>query len=76
MSFTERMAQGRELAQVQRNKGHHVGRSAKGWNVKRSPLTGLDRLEWQFETWRKEVEYGCLAAVETALFAHEWEGFF
>lgn len=74
LSFSERMAEGKAVAMSDRNKGKHTGRCAAGWNRKRPALTGLDRLEWQFETWVKEWEYGALAAVETALFAHEWEG--
>lgn len=73
-SFCERMELGKALAMERRNRGQHVGKCAKGWNVKRSQLTGLDRLEWQFETWRKEWQYAAVAAVESALFAHEWEG--
>ena len=42
--------------------------------TKRAELIGLDRLDWEFTSWRKEWEYLALAAVETALFAHEWEG--
>jgi hypothetical protein len=74
-SFSERMTEGKANAMERRNRGEHTGKCAKGWNgVKRQELTGLDRLEWEYTSWRKEWQYQCLAAVETALFAHEWEG--
>lgn len=71
LSFTERMAQGRELAQVARNRGQHTGKSARGWNYRRPAPVGLDRLQWEYDTWRKEWQYQAVAAVETALFAAE-----
>jgi hypothetical protein len=72
-SFSERMAEAKELAQVDRNRGQHVGKPAAGWNYKRPDPTGLDRLEWEYTSWRKEWQYQCVAAVESALFAAELE---
>jgi hypothetical protein len=73
-SFSERMAQGREIAQAQRNRGQHTGTVAKGWNTKRQALAGLDALEAYWHQWRKDIHYNAYLAVETELFAHEWEG--
>lgn len=36
LSFTERMAKGRELAQVARNRGGATGKAAKGHSFKRA----------------------------------------
>jgi hypothetical protein len=72
--FVERMEAGRQVAMDRRNRGQPVGKPAKGWRYKRPDPVGLDRIEWEFESWRKEWQYQALAAVETALFAHEWEG--
>ena len=71
-SFTERMDEGRALAMERRNRGLHTGRSAAGWGRKRPAPTGWDRLQWEYDTWRAEWQYACLAAVETELFAAEW----
>ena len=38
------------------------------------PAESLDRIEYEYTTWVREWQYAALAAVETALFAHEWEG--
>jgi hypothetical protein len=73
-SFTERMEQGKLLAQVARNKGLATGKSAKGWSYQRAKLDGLDMLENYLYTFRKDVHYNAYAAVEFALFSHEWEG--
>jgi hypothetical protein len=73
-SFTERMAQGRELAQDARNRGQHTGGSAKGWNVKRSELVGLDAIEAYYHQFRTDISYNAYLAVEWELFGHEWEG--
>ena len=40
-SFTERMADGRDLAQAYRNLGRPVGAPAKGWNTKRGECTDV-----------------------------------
>lgn len=73
-SFSERMAQGREIAQAQRNRGLPTGKSARGWNYKRPDLTGLDMLEAYLYQWRKDIRYHAIAAIEFELFGHEWEG--
>ena len=72
-SFTERMDQGRELAQVARNRGQHTGKSAAGWQFKRRLPTGLDALEAIYHTWRKDWQTECFCAVEYELFHQEWE---
>jgi hypothetical protein len=47
-SFTDRMAHGRELAQVARNRGQQFGRNAPGWKYCR-PTNG-DRNTWAWLT--------------------------
>lgn len=74
IDFTGRMESAKAVAMNRRNKGQATGKPAKGHVFTRPEPTGLDRLEWELESWRKEWRYQCLAAVETALFAHEWEG--
>jgi hypothetical protein len=45
--FIERMEAGKTLAMDRRNRGHHTGKSAKGWDVaQRRPL------EW----WEQRIE--------------------
>lgn len=59
LSFPERMALGRELAQVARNMGRHTGASAKGWNYKRD--TGYEPASWAWlcEEARREWRTSC-----------------
>jgi hypothetical protein len=73
LSFSERMQQGRDLAQVQRNRGQPVGKPAAGWNVKRPNLTGLDAIEAYYQQWRRDIHYWGVIAVQEALFADELE---
>jgi hypothetical protein len=72
IDFTERMQTGRDLAMVARNKGLPVGKPAAGWARKRPSIdrreSELQRLEFIFEAWVHEWQYGALAAVETAIF--------
>ena len=74
LSFSERMEQGLELAQVARNRGQHTGKVAHGWNYKRPVPSGLDMIEAIYHTWRKDWQTEAYCAVEYALFADQWEG--
>lgn len=55
LSFTERMQLGRDIAQVNRNRGRHVGACAPGWNYKQThPESGtwealcyVSKMQWQ-----------------------------
>jgi hypothetical protein len=67
------MVEAKDLAQVRRNRGQSTG-TAKGWNVKRPAMEGLDGLEAYYNQFRKDVHYNAYLAVEAELFAHEWEG--
>ncbi len=58
LSFTECMAQGRDLAQVARNRGQHTGRSAAGWNVKRPIAAANDNAAW-LAAWRRDWRKQC-----------------
>lgn len=40
------------------------------------PASQLDELEHWFLEWRRDIERDCFMAVETALFAHEWDGLY
>jgi hypothetical protein len=73
-SFHLWIEQGKQAAMQRRNRGQHVGKCAKGWNVKRPKLEGLDALEAYYHQWRKDIHYNAFLAVEFALFGHEWEG--
>ncbi len=76
-SFAARMAEAKEAAVNRRYRGETTGKSAKGWKVKRAPLSKLEwtlqSLETEFETFRHEWQYKALAAVESALFAPEYD---
>lgn len=72
-SFTERMAQGKDLAQVRRDRGQHTGKSAAGWSYKRAQLTGLDMVEAYYQQWRKDVSINAYLAVEYALLASDFD---
>jgi hypothetical protein len=37
-------------------------------------LTGLDAIEAYYYRFKKDIHYNAYLAVETELFAHEWEG--
>jgi hypothetical protein len=71
-SFTERMALAQDLADVRRNRGLPVSQH-KSWKFHRQHHTGIDRLQWEYESWKKEWQYQAMAAVESALFAAELE---
>jgi hypothetical protein len=75
-SFSERMAAGKERAANDRYKGKSTGKAAAGWTHKRSDRApfGLDDLEAYYNQFRKDIHYNAFAAVEYALFGHEWEG--
>lgn len=62
LSFTERMAQGRELAQVARNRGHHTGAVAKGWNYTRRPDGEPGSWEWLCAEARRDWRSACREA--------------
>jgi hypothetical protein len=59
LSFTERMAAGRELAQLNRNRGRHVGASAKGWNAPRPIGCDANSWEWLCREARREWRSSC-----------------
>ena len=79
LSFSERMEQGKLLAQIRRNRGQPSGECHESWNYQRSKMSPLDCL--YMETYRlesayaayKEWQYAAVAAVESALFAYELE---
>lgn len=83
-SFSERMAQGREIAQDARNRGQHTGKCAKGWAYQRAPMSSLDNLymetydlEAEYANWQKQnqhqldIRYIGILAIEDELFARE-----
>jgi hypothetical protein len=68
------MAAGKANNDARRARGLSAGLNAKGWKVKRAPLTGLDAIEAYYYRFKKDIHYNAYLAVETELFAHEWEG--
>ncbi len=72
LSFSERMAQGRDNAANRRYNGKSTGSVAAGHKFKRPDPVGLDRLESEYINWRKDWQWQCLAAVEWALFGDDW----
>jgi hypothetical protein len=73
-NFQDRMAAGKANADSRRDRGLSTGKNAKGWNVKRQPLQGLDAIESYYYTFKKDIHYNAWLAVEFELFGHEWEG--
>jgi len=77
-SFSERMAEAKDLAQDRRNRGQHTGKSAQGWNYKRHYENRDDyrinklfaetyRLEALFDNWRKDWQQSVVAALDIEL---------
>jgi hypothetical protein len=67
------MNTGKALAMERRNRGLPVGRPAKGWKFKRPAPQGLDRLEWEYNDWRKHHARQLIAAIEFDLYGDEWK---
>lgn len=63
-SFSERMAEAKDMAQTARNRGQHVGTSAKGWNVKRPLEHANDNCAW-LNAWRRAWQNDCREIVNT-----------
>lgn len=68
LSFTERMEQGRELAQVARNRGGVTGKAAKGHAFKRAEY---ERGSWDELVARAEIGYR--DAVSEARAEYDWQ---
>jgi hypothetical protein len=73
-NFQDKMREDKANCDARRARGLSAGPNAKGWKVKRAPLTGLDAIEAYYYRFKKDIHYNAYLAVETELFAHEWEG--
>lgn len=75
-SFSERMAEGKAIAQERRNRGLPTGKPAKGWGKrKQAPIEGLDLVEERYRVWRKNFASQLIAEIEYALYERDMEGF-
>lgn len=73
-SFSERMAEGKAIAQELRNKGQSTSVHSS-WRVPKAKLEGLDALENYLKEWRKDQSYYAHLAVEMALFPQDFVEF-
>lgn len=87
IDFAGDMAARRDIAASARYKGRSTGKAAKGHVGIKVDGTGrrkrfqhlsaleyeLQRLEYEYEAWVAEWKYSALAAVETALFAPDYQ---
>jgi len=76
LSFSDRMAEAKDVAANDRYRGKSTGKAAAGWSKTRRNAApfGLDDLEAYYHQFRADVHYNAYLAVEFELFGHEWEG--
>lgn len=73
--FLGRMQAGRDAAMARRNRGHHVGATAKGHNFKRPAPEGHARVIAEMKAGWRHARTDAIEQFRFDVHGHEWEGF-